>query len=382
MSKENLVRKEQSKKKQFIIFGLCSFIALVLCMVTLVITVKQVEGDNSHKNEEAAVKESATVLKNDFSTLSDYALRLTKDTHDNNFVKVNSYTDVSVDDETVRLYDKAGNEVNNGLILYAKNKLMPAIDGWYGEDYTGEFGSIRDDMPVVSLSGVKATTARYTTGLADEDGKPVYDDNGVLVDGDYYYLTFKTEVERVAEKGVSATYRGTDAPKIGTMLKKELDSACSITKSEVEPAEFTVTLKINRLTDEITYLEIERLYNVKADVKFIGNMSIFGEKSVEFTYKVTEHFDYYYAGISFTNEPLHLSVGEEGVVSVNAVIENDSDYTVKFFSSDESIAAVDEMGYVTALKASDKPVYINVTLCYMGHVFADQCPVYVDNEAE
>ena len=100
------------------------------------------------------------------------------------------------------------------------------------------------------------------------------------------------------------------------------------------------------------------------------------------TYKVTEHFDYYYAGIAFTNEPLHLSVGEEGVVSVNAVIENDSDYTVKFFSSDENIAAVDEMGYVTALKASDKPVYINVTLCYMGHVFADQCPVYVDNEAE
>ena len=180
MSKENLVRKEQSKKKQFIIFGLCSFIALVLCMVTLVITVKQVEGDNSHKNEEAAVKESATVLKNDFLTLSDYALRLTKDTHDNNFVKVNSYTDVSVDDETVRLYDKGGNEVNNGLILYAKNKLMPAIDSWYGEDYTGEFVSIRDDMPVVSLSGVKATTARYTTGLADEDGKPVYDDNGVL----------------------------------------------------------------------------------------------------------------------------------------------------------------------------------------------------------
>lgn len=380
MSKDNKAQKEQSKKMQFVLFGFCSFIALVLCMVTLVITVKQVEGDNNRKNEETPAKESATVLENEFFSLNDYALRLTNDTHDNNFVKVNSYTDVSVDDATVKLYDKDRNEVDNSLFLYVKNKLMPAVDGWYGEDYTGAFGTAYDKMPVVDLLGVRTAAARYTTGLADDEGNPVYDDSGELVDEAYYYITFSADGSKAVEKGAVDTFRTELVPKIGDKLKKELASACRITKSQVEPSEFTATLKINRFTDEIVYLEIARLYNVKADVNFIGDMSAFGEKSVEFTYKVTEHFDYYYAGIAFTNEPLHLGAGEEGVVSVNAVIENDSEYTVEFFSSDESVATVDEMGYVTAHKVSDEPVYITVTLEYMGKVFTDECPVYVDSE--
>ncbi len=380
MSKKNKAQKEQSKKMQFVIFGLCSFIALVLCMVTLVITVKQVEGENTHADEASALKESATVLKNDFLTLSDYALRLTEKAHNNKFVKVSSYTDVSVDDSTVKIYDKEGNEADNSLFIYAKNKIISTVDGWYGEDYSGVFGTVYDKMPVVDLAGVKTADAYYTTGLADDEGNPVYDDNGALVDEGYYYLTFNTDGKSATEQGVVKTFRNGDVPEIGKKLKKELSSACRITKSQVEPSGFFVTLKINRFTDELVYLEIERIYNVKADVSFIGDMSSFGEKSVEFTYKVTEHFDYYYAGISFTNQPLHLGEGEEGVVSVNAVIEDDSDYTVKFSSSDEGVATVDEMGYVTAHKVSDEPVYITVNLEYMGKVFTDECPVYVDSE--
>ncbi len=379
MSKAKKAHKEQSKKKQFIIFGLCSFIALVMCMVTLVITVKQVEGDNNHGNKDSTVKESATLLKNDFSILSDYARGLTEKTHNNKFVKVCSYTDVSVDDSTVKLYDKEGNEADTSLFLYAKNKLLPTIDGWYGEDYTGTFGVVYDDMPRISLADVKTATARYTTGLADDNGNPVYDDSGVLVDEDYYYLTFNADGKSATEKGVVGTFRTDDVPEIGARLRKELATVCDIKESQVEPDGFTATLKINRFTDEIVYLEIARFYSVKADVNFIGDMLTFGERSLEFTYKVTEHFDYYYAGIAFTNEQLYLDVGEEGVVSVNAIIEDDSDYAVTFSSSDESIATVDEMGYVTALKASDKPVNLTVTLNYMGEIFTDECPVYVDS---
>ena len=38
------------------------------------------------------------------------------------------------------------------------------------------------------------------------------------------------------------------------------------------------------------------------------------------------------------------------------------------------------MGYVTALKESEEPVYVTVTLCYMGKIFTDKCPVYVNGE--
>ena len=46
----------QSKKKQFFIFGLCSFLALALCMLTLVIVVKNVE-----KNENTQVEAESEV---------------------------------------------------------------------------------------------------------------------------------------------------------------------------------------------------------------------------------------------------------------------------------------------------------------------------------
>lgn len=372
-------QNEQSKKKQFVVFGLCSLVALVLCMVTLVITARQVEKENISSSEGAVVKQSATEMKSDVTFLSDYAFSLTKKAQNNRFVKINSYTGVSVDDSTVRVVDKQGNEKDNSLLLFSKNRLITAVDGWYGEDYTGVFGTVYDKMPVIDLLDVKTAAARYTIGMADDKGNPVYDDSGVLVDEGFYYLTFNADGKSATEKSIAGTFRISEAPAVGEMLKKELKAVCTVTDSRVEPSGYTAVLKTNRFTDEIVYIELERLYDVKADVAFTGNMSAFGEGSVEFTYKVTEHFDYYYAGVSFTNEPLSLGVGEEGVVSVNAVIEDDSDYTVTFASSDESVATVDEMGYVTALAESDEPVYITVTLKYMGEEFTDECPVYVDN---
>lgn len=378
MSKGNKPQKEQTKKKQFIIFGLCSIVALVLCMVTLVVTVKRIEGD-TYQDPSAENKVSATILKNDFATLSDYAKKLTDLTQKNQFVKISSYTDVSVDDSSVKVTDTHGAEVDNSLVIYAKNKIMSTVDSWYGDDFTGKFGDMLEVRPVVNLTDAENTASNYTTGLADENGAPVFDDEGVLIDEDFYFVTFKMNGAKASIKSAD-TFRTKALPEVGEMLKKELSTVCKINKSTVAPADFGITLKVNRFTDKIDYLEVTRVYNVMADVSFIGDMSTFGEKSIEFTYKVTEHFDYYYAGISFTNQPLRLDVGEEAVLSVNAVMEDDSDYQVKFISTDESVVVVDEMGYVTALKESEEPVYVTVTLCYMGKIFTDKCPVYVNGE--
>ena len=378
MSKGNKPQKEQTKKKQFIIFGLCSIVALVLCMVTLVVTVKRIEGD-TYQDPSAENKVSATILKNDFATLSDYAKKLTDLTQKNQFVKISSYTDVSVDDSSVKVTDTHGAEVDNSLVIYAKNKIMSTVDSWYGDDFTGKFGDMLEVRPVVNLTDAENTASNYTTGLADENGAPVFDDEGVLIDEDFYFVTFKMNGAKASIKSAD-TFRTKALPEVGEMLKKELSTVCKINESTVTPADFGITLKVNRFTDKIDYLEVTRVYNVMADVSFIGDMSTFGEKSIEFTYKVTEHFDYYYAGISFTNQPLRLDVGEEAVLSVNAVMEDDSDYQVKFISTDESVVVVDEMGYVTALKESEEPVYVTVTLCYMGKIFTDKCPVYVNGE--
>ena len=150
-----------------------------------------------------------------------------------------------------------------------------------------------------------------------------------------------------------------------------LSPDCNITFKNVEPQRFVIRAKINRFTDELSNIEIQRNYRVNAGVEFFNTMSVFGVSDVEFIYTVTQVYDYYYAGISFLENSFSAEVGDEISLSVNAVIENDSEYEVQFISSDETIATVDEMGYVQILK--DEPVVITVKLMYLGEVFTDEC---------
>ena len=137
-------------------------------------------------------------------------------------------------------------------------------------------------------------------------------------------------------------------------------------------------MKVERETDHISYMEVKRVYNVEADVLFTGSLSQIGEKNISFTYEITQRYEYFYAGISFIEDEVAVGVGDEAVLNVNAVIEDDSEYKVTFTSSDESIATVDEMGYVKGVKASEKPVVITVELQYMGEAFTDECIVKIE----
>ena len=137
----------QSKKKQFVLFGLCSFLALALCMLTLVIVVKNVE-----KNESTQVEAESEehFMDNEKATLLRYASDITNMTVNDKAVKVNASTNVSVDDGTIVVDGKTdGKDVE--LFTYFKNQAIGQIDALYGEDYAGEFGVIYPHMPRVVL---------------------------------------------------------------------------------------------------------------------------------------------------------------------------------------------------------------------------------------
>ena len=115
---------------------------------------------------------------------------------------------------------------------------------------------------------------------------------------------------------------------------------------------------------------------------FKGDLAVFGEKEFIFPYSVTDTYEYFYAGVALSENEIFIEEGDEVNLTVNAVIEDDSEYEVTFSSSDTSIATVDEMGYVKGVKLSDEPVTITVTLTYMGETFTDECIVYVGNAEE
>ncbi len=374
------MNKKSSKKTQFLLFGLCSLIAMAVCAAILVATVRSIENDNSNISAEYETQ-SKTELTDDTQTLLGYISELTKTTSGNKFIKANIYTEVAVDDSTVTVTDTDGNEnsADKALLLYVKNKIMPQIDLYYPEDVTGVFGTVNPDLPVISLSADNVAESRFSVGEADENGNPVYNsDSGELVDGDYYFLTFS--LNKNANEDISSLFSLEEKESVTKRFLEDTKSVLTADSVEISDPELTVKAKVNRLTDEAVWIQLEKVYTVSADVTFTGELEIFGTKRISFDYKVTEKNEYSYAGIRFAESSVTVAPGDEVMLSVNAVIENDSDYTVTFTSSDDSIVTVDEMGYVKGIEASCTPVTITVTLEYLGEKFTDECTVTVNDD--
>lgn len=365
------MNKNESKKKQFFVFGLCSFLALVLCMATLVVTVKKVEGaqNNSENTEQLPSK---TELSDKNEDIAKYIRNLTSVAVGNNFIKVNSYTDVYVDNSSV-LVDGETESADKSLFVYLKDRVMGVVDEVYGEDKTGVFGVEDNSKPYIDLVKENNLTSLFSVGQTDENGKQIFDDNGNLVDSEFYYITLSVAPKAIQSDAVKDAFNFRNKQNIITEIKNTLLPDCEAEFISVDVKEIRINAKINRFTDQISQVEIQRVYNVKAEFEFLNTLSVFGTKIVEFQYGVNEKYEYFYAGVTLSQSKMTIEKGKEAQLTVNAVIENDSEYKVKFISSDESIATVDEMGYVTVLK--EEPVIITVQLEYLGEIFTDKCVV-------
>ncbi len=372
-------KKETSKKKQFILFGICSLLAMAVCMATLVVTVKNIESNGSGAVISTVNVESKTKLTED--NLTDYIYNLTNEAIGNDFIKVNSFTDVNVDDGSIVVSDKDGkvNPKDKNIFSYAKNYFVPLADELYGDDITGVFGENTGKKILVEFTSTKDLKSKFTVGAVDENGEKLLNEDGTVVDGDFYYVEFELDGKSVVNETEKATFGVQDLTKGVNSINEKISTGCEIISVDVTPDNFYIKAKVNRITDKIEYIEVQRNYNVNADFNFVGNLEVFGQKEIQFTYSVTQRYEYFYAGIDLLEE--ERIVNEKGEISltVNAQIEDYSDYTVRFISSDESIATVDEMGYVTGVKYSDTPVTITVELEYLGKTFTDQCTVYVNN---
>ncbi len=373
-----MTNKKATGKRYFLLFGLCSLLALSVCLAVLVVTVRSVDGSNSSVVEYET--QSKTELTNDPIGLAAYLSRLTKAAADSRFIKADIYTDVSVDDSTFTV-ESENSETDKALLLFAKNKMLSAVDAYYPEDIKGTFGEIYDAMPLVFVSSC-VKDGRFSAGQADENGNPVYNtDTGELIDADSYFVNLSLDCSKAQEtENVSGLFSLRDEAIVGKLFKDDIADECEVTSAYSNLTGLNINAKINRFTDEIEYLTLEKIYTVKADVSFIGKLEFLGKKSVSFSYCVTERLEYSYAGISFAETSVTVEPGSEIMLSVAAVIENDSDYTVTFSSSDESVATVDEMGYVKGIKASCEPVTVTVELEYLGSIFTDECTVTVNDD--
>ena len=365
-----------SKIKQFVAFGVASVIALVLCIGVLVVTVNNLGDETNVKENKTLINK--TELDSSKETLVEYFNKLVLKT-DDRFVKTKAYTDVSVTD--LKVLNSENQAKDDALFNFAKDKMISSVDGYYESDSEGTFEKADSKKHSLSLNKNLLKNAAFSIGQVDENGENIFDDEGNLIDNEFYYLTYQIDVNNESynkklcemfsvEYDVSAKAQFIDAVK----------DNCQINDFEAKPDSLTIKAKVNRENDEIEYINVMRSYAVTLNAEFINDAEIFGKKEFSFIYTVTDTYEYSYAGISFVEDDFTIEHNEEYMLNVNAIIDNDSEYTVEFISSDEDIASVDEMGYIKGLKNCDAPVTITVKLNYLGEIFTDTCSVYVSED--
>ena len=363
------------KIKQFIVFGIASIVALALCLGVLVVTVNNL-GDEATvaDNKEIVNKTELTSSKD---VLAKYINRLISET-DNRFVKTKTYTDVSVNDLKVLNLSEHQTQ-DEALFNFAKDKMLPTVDGFYDADYQGLFEKSDSKKLSIKIDEGLLKNAGFSIGQVNENGESQYDDEGNLIDNEYYYLTYNIDVNN---KNFSKKYAEMFSVENDLSAKKQFINAvkadCEISDFEAVIESITINAKVNRGNDQIQYINVIRSYAVTLDAEFMRTAAIFCEKKISFVYTVTDTYEYSYAGISFVEDEVVIEHGEEYMLNVNAIIDDDSEYTVEFLSSDNDIASVDEMGYVKGLKNSPQSTTITVKLNYLGETFTDTCVVYVD----
>ncbi len=367
----------KGKLKQFIAFGVASVVALAVCLGVLVVTVNNLDDSTGTSEGNAIVNK--TELDSSNETLTKYFNKLILKTS-GSFVKTKTYTDASVSD--LKASDGSENQnKDDALLNFAKDKMFSAIDGFYPEDLQGTFEKNDSKKLLLALNENSLVNAHFSIGQVNENGESVYDDEGNLVDNEYYYLTYDIDVKN---ESFNKRYYEMLSLNEDLFAKEQFVDAvkndCKISKFKAEPESVTIKAKVNRSTDKIDYINVIRNYAVSFKAEFINNAKLLGEKQISLIFTVSDTYEYSYAGISFVENEVAIEQGEEYMLNVNAVIDDDSEYTVEFTSSDDDIASVDEMGYVKFLKKADAPVTITVKLNYLGEAFTDTCIVNASEE--
>ncbi len=371
---ETAVNKSMSRKKVIIIFALCSVLALIICMTSVLAVAFSLitEGTYEFDNERA---ESLTAIPADNDGMVDYLEKITGKAKNNIVTRFNRSIEISVDEGS---FETDNSEADKAVLTYVKNKALPAVRECYPENTTGLFGENNSvDFPEVKLYNGDYNAATCYEGVTDEDGN--------VTDEDFYFLNIDVVGTDFASKrfsGVTETFNMIDSVNVFAELSKKTADDFKILSFKAEPLDFNIEAKSNRLTDEIQYLYMTENYKITATVEFLGSFSPLGTKTLSFDYKVINRYDYSWAGISFSDDIVTVEKGNEQSVSVNAVINNDSDYEIKFESSDTSVATIDEMGYVRGVEESNEPVTITATLSYLGETYTATCLVYVRKPVE
>ena len=257
------------KIKQFIAFGVCSVVALAVCLGVLVVTVNNIDRETASITENKTII-NKTEIDNTKESLTQYINALVLKTSDR-FTKTKTYTGIAVEDISVTNSSETKDK-DEALLNFAKDRMISIVDGFYAEDFAGAFENDNSKKLSLILDKNMLKNAEFSIGQVDENGKSVFDDEGNLVDNEFYYLTYEVDIENKSNsKKILEIFSAQDDLSAKNQFINAVKDDCLIESFDAKPDSFIIKAKVNRENDEIQYINVIRKISISLTGKGVKN---------------------------------------------------------------------------------------------------------------
>lgn len=272
--------------------------------------------------------------------------------------KLDVATNISIDDDSISFGENG--ELLQKSFIYAKDSILEELVKQYhdktvdfGQDFSGELRNLRFEPALMKTIQSKEDEDRYTFTIGFPDEAAPFGMNGI----------------------VNETFHMADSEAVLNHLWESYKDFATVENLAVTCTGLKIDSSVNRLTDKIEHITYTKALNIKADITFLGELAGVGSKAMAFTLEETTSFNFTWANLSLVPSVLNLVKGDIKVIG--AVVTASGDNTVKWSSSNPSVASVDDQGYVKAHEVSTEAVSITAEFEFLGKKYRDTCEVTV-----
>lgn len=163
---------------------------------------------------------------------------------------------------------------------------------------------------------------------------------------------------------------------IHALTSDVLSDVAEVNIADINYDKLIIQFKVNRLTDEITYLRYEKDMIISSDVSFKNEYAQLGQKNISFSLSETNAYHFTWPALTLSDEELIIEPKGTDNLLATLTCEDPLSMKVTWMSSDESIATVDEEGYIDVFKNTGEAI-ITASFEYLGKTYSDSCTVYV-----
>ena len=210
--------------------------------------------------------------------------------------------------------------------------------------------------------------------------------------GREYFVKYRPEYE--IEIRFSPDLLNTDSPdafnanfpvrtdaQIDALTAEGFGDAVKVDKREISYNSLKIYFKVNRLTDEITYLRYTKGIDVNAYVTFGGKYESLGAANVSFSLDENVNYSFTWPALTLNKEIVEIAPKGTDNLLATLTCEDPLKMNVTWTSSDEGIATVDEDGYIGTTAKTGEAV-ITASYEYLGKTYSDTCLVKVKTPVE